>query len=39
MITEGVLARYLFNEHHEDIQVHMDNTKSIVWFGAQGEKF
>lgn len=41
MITEGVLARlsYLFNEHHEDIQVHMDNTKLIIWFRVQDEKF
>lgn len=34
MITEGVLARlsYLFNECHEDMQIHSDNTKWIIWF-------
>lgn len=29
MITEGVLARLrnLFNEYHEDTQIHIDNIK------------
>lgn len=40
MITGGVLVRLrnLFNEYHEDTQIHMDNIKLIV-FRAQDEKF